>query len=297
MWFKNLRVYRLAEAFTKTTEELAEAMQANEFVPCGKMDAQRSGWVPPAGDAGTMLTHAANGCIMVAMKTEEKVLPSAAVNEELNKQVKRIGEQEARVVGRKERQQLKDEVIITLMPRAFTKSKLCRAYIDVARSLLVIDTAAAAQAENLIALLREALGSLKCMPLASRDQPEAVMTDWLRNSTAPDYIEVGEECDLHGGRDTSNVKCRNLDLNSDEVLSHIDNGMLVGKLCIVWRESVSLVIDDAVAFKRLKFGDTILEKAEGEDAIEQFDQEFAVMAVELGALINDLLEAFGGELE
>lgn len=297
MWFKNLRVYRLTETFTKTAEELAEAMQCNEFVPCGKMDAQRSGWVPPAGDAGTMLTHAANGCIMVAMKTEEKVLPSAAVNEELNKQVKRISEQESRAVGRKERQQLKDEVIITLMPRAFTKSSVCHGYIDVQRSLLIINATTHKIAEHLIALLRDSLGRLPCIPLIPRDNPLDVMTDWLKSGTEPEGYIIGDECELAGGQDQSKVTCRRLDLSSEEVLSHIENGMRVSKLALEWREGTSFVLDDQLTVKRMKFGDIVQARADGDTAIDSFDHEFAVMTVEIRALINDLLEAFGGELE
>ena len=76
--------------------------------------------------------------------------------------------------------------------------------------------------------------------------------------------------------------------------------MHVSKVALVWKEAISCVIDDQVAVKRLKFEDVISDKANErnpESKAEQFDADFAIMALELKNFIAALLTAFGGEAD
>lgn len=69
------------------------------------------------------------------------------------------------------------------------------------------------------------------------------------------------------------------------------------KLGLVWRGGVDFLVDDQLSLKRVKFSDELLEKADGADAesaAQRFDADFAVMTLEISALIRDLLNAFGG---
>ena len=59
---------------------------------------------------------------MICARKEERILPSAVINEQLAEKVEEIEQAEARPVGRKERQQLKEELTTTLLPLAFTRS-------------------------------------------------------------------------------------------------------------------------------------------------------------------------------
>ena len=83
------------------------------------------GWVSPInGQADNVsFVHASQGCLMVCAKRQEKVLPAAVINEFLNEKVEAIQDAEGRTVGRKERQSLKDDVMMELLPKAFTRSR------------------------------------------------------------------------------------------------------------------------------------------------------------------------------
>ena len=116
MWFKNIQVYRFTKPFPFTDEELAEKLAEQAFTPCGSQDMSRTGWVPPLGDPEGSFVHSANGYIMVTAKRQDKVLPAAVINEVLQEKVEEIQERDGRKVGRKERQELKDEVTFTLLP-------------------------------------------------------------------------------------------------------------------------------------------------------------------------------------
>ena len=61
MWFKNIRAYRLTKPFDLSPEQLGQKLSGHGFVPCGKVQAVSSGWVPPLGEESEELVHAAAG--------------------------------------------------------------------------------------------------------------------------------------------------------------------------------------------------------------------------------------------
>lgn len=300
MWFKNLRLYRFTETCTLTPETLQEALLKNPFHPCGKMDTKRSGWSPPLGHQGTEYVQAAHGYMMICSKRQEKLLPAAVVNEHLEEKVQEIQAEEGRPVGRKERQTLKDEIIFSLLPQAFSKSARDFAYIAPREGLIVVNAASAKRAEDLLSQLRESLGSLKVIPLSPTQAPTQLMTEWVRTGTPPEDFELGEDCELQAGKDSRIIRCRHQDLTAPEISSHLDSGMYVSRLALTWKDSIHFVLNDQFALTQLKFEDSLKEQAldrDPESAAEQFDAEFAFMALELSALIQALLKASGGPAE
>jgi recombination associated protein RdgC len=298
MWFKNLRLYRFTQPFSLTHDQLADALAGHSFKPCGSLDPMRYGWVPPLGREGVEYVHSANGYMMICAKRQEKILPAAVVNEQLDERVAEISAAEARHVSRKERQELKDEVIFSLMPKAFTKSSLDFAYIAPREGLIVINAASAKRAEELLSALREALGSLGLIPVTPNHAPTQMMTHWLRSGELPAEFSLGEECELQGGKDGRVIRCKNQDLTADEIMGHLNSGMFVSRLALTWKEAIHCLVDDQLAVKRLKFEDSVQERASDrnpESKAEEFDADFAIMTLELSAFIEALLAAFGGE--
>lgn len=299
MWFKNLQVYRFTKPFDVTAEQIHEQLAEQGFQGCGSQDRSKIGWVPPLGDQSGEYVHVANGYILVCCKKQDKVLPSAAVNEALEEKVSEIQLQEARKVGRKERQQLKDDIIMTMLPRAFTRSSKHYAYFAPNEGLLIVNTASANRADELVSCLREALGSLPVIPAISRNIPQQVMSSWLQQgSIGPDF-QLGHECELRDPSEEGGViRCQHQDLGGKHILNHIEDGMYVSKLGLCSSAGIECVIDEKLAIKRLVYGDMIQEKVQqenAEDAAEQFDIDFSIMTLELSAFIKQLFSAFGGE--
>ena len=298
MWFKNLRLYRLTEAWALSAEDLAEKLEDFKFNPCGSLDPMRYGFVPPLGNHGTDFVHATNGFIMICAKKQEKLLPGGVIKEQLEEKVLAISEAESRPVGRKERDTMKDEIIFSLLPKAFTRSSLDYAYIAPQEGWIVVNASSSKRAEDLLSKLREALGSLRCLPVTPKNIPTQVMTHWLRESQAPHQFELGEDCELQATKDGRVVRTKKLDLTSSEVRNHLESGMHVSKISLCWKESISFTVDDQLSIKRVKFEDVIADKANErnpESKAEQFDADFAVMTLELKNFISALLAAFGGE--
>ena len=298
MWFKNCQIYRLTESSNLDLEKLPSALAEQEFVPCNSQDLSRSGWAYPLGRHGNEFIHQSNGYTMMCLKRQEKILPAAVINEQLEAQVIEIEANEDRRLPRKERMTLKDEIIFTLLPKAFTRSSLSFGYISERDQYLIIDSSSAKKAESYIDELREALGSFSVIPFQSRSQPIDVMTNWLKSNQFPQGFTPGEECELRDNSDIKSViRFKNQDLQSSELVNLLNNGMHVSKLALNWQDRVECVIDENLAIKRLKFGEIVQEKAdeaEADDVATKFDVDFSIMTLELTEFIKALMAGFGG---
>ena len=298
MWFKNLQLYRFTKPFELDAETLGRQLEEHSFVPCGSQDTTRSGWVPPLGRHGSEFVHATSGYLMICCKRQDKLLPAAVVNEALEEKVLQIEEREARKLPAKQRRSLKDEVIFSLLPKAFARSSLHYAYISPRDNLLVIDAASAKRAEELIDDLRMALGSLSVIPLASKNQPIEIMTQWVNSAQPASGFELGEECELRDNADISClIRCKNQNLAAAEIVSHLKTGMHVSKLALNWQQRIEFMLDEKLAIKRLRFSDLVQEQAdetEADDVATRFDVDFSIMALELSGFFEALVGAFGG---
>lgn len=296
MFFKNLRIYNIE--FDLDAEALDAALDAQKFVPCGNLDASRYGFVPPLGDNGVSLVHVTNGCIMICAKHQEKILPGAVINAAVNEKVKEINGR-GFAVSRKERQDLKDEIMFSLLPRAFVKDRLDFAYIDTRENRLIINAASAKRAERLIHVLRLAIGSLPCTPFECDRGAESLLTEWVRQGHADIPFTLGEECELKAPKDGRTIKAKKEDLSSDEIRAHLAAGLNVQKSALLWGEYLTFVLDAGLGINRLKFQDVLLERAadrKPESAAEEFDATFFIVTETLRSFVKDLASALGEEV-
>ena len=163
-------------------------------------------------------------------------------------------------------------------------------------NFLIIDTSSNTKAEEFLEHLRATLGSLPVVPLKCHGDAANIMTNWLQNGT-PDNFDLDGDCELQNPRESKNiVRCRNQELESAEIQSHLKAGKRAIQLAVNWRDSIRFVLSDDFSIKRLRFEEIVQEQAEGEanDKATQFDQDFAVMSLQLNQLIKELLEEFGG---
>jgi len=299
MWFRNALIYRLVRPLTLDDDRLQEQLATHLFRGCGSQDSSALGWVPPLPE-GELLYHRAGQQVLFCQRRQQKVLPAGAVNEKLEEKVRDIEQSEGRSVYRKERQQLKEELMQTLLPRALTRSRRCYAWLDEGRQLLVIDSSNRTHAEELMNSLRECLGSLPVIPLTPRQNPETAMTDWVTGaSSLPANLALGRSCDLRDPLTQSNViRARDQDLNAEELHQHLDHGKQVFRLALCWNEAIEFTLHDDGSLRGLKFSDALREDAEdAEDARARFDQSFAVMTLELGHCVEEVVAALGGPAE
>jgi recombination associated protein RdgC len=279
MWFKNIRAYRLTSSFDLSPEQLGEKLAQRAFRPCAKSQALALGWVPPLGDESEELAHAAGGRLLLKLKREEKLLPSTVVREQLEEKVALIEADQGRKVYRKERLSLKDEIV----------------------RWIFVDAASAGRAEEFLNLLRECIGSFPVLLPQVNNAPGATMTAWLAHRKLPDDFVLGEECELREpGEDGGVVRCRGVDLLSEEVETHLNAGKQVARLALAWEDRLALVLAEDLCLRRLRFSDELMKENEDipeADNAARLDADFALMSDAITSLQERILALFGGEAE
>ncbi|MGB2108969.1 MAG: recombination-associated protein RdgC, partial [Marinobacter vinifirmus] len=279
MWFRNARIFRFTKPFDISAEALEEKLQADAFKPCGPQETTRQGWVPPLGKHGDQLVHSANGYHLIALRKEEKILPGPVVKEAVEERAEAIEVEQGRKVRKKEKEEIKEQVMLEMLPQAFSRNRRCFAYLAPQDGVLVVDAGSAKQAEDLASTLRKSLGSLPVRPPAVEQAPAFTFTGWLNESIDhPATIVLGSECELKDpSEDGGVVRCKGLDLKADEIRNHLETGMQVTKLALTWDDNVSFVLDEELGIRRLKFGETLqdqLDDVDADDALAKFDAAF-----------------------
>ena len=289
MWFKNIRVYQVAEPLQLEPTALETALSAFKFSPCTGQEAVRSGFTTPLHPLVGQYHYQLDQLWFFAIKRQEKVLPAAVIQEELQPKIDALEQERGKPLGRKEKQALKEELVQTLLPRAFSRSSVTQAFYDAKRQRLIVNTSSASKAEDLLALLRKALGSLPALPWIDANQLTQAMQHWLTNQGLPAGYQLGQEAELKApDEEGAKVKFSNHLLTAAEVQSHLED-KLVTKLELTLPEQVSFQVCDDGSLKKLKFHELIADKNDElgwDDLILRLDADFLVMANELNAVLQ-----------
>ncbi len=299
MWFKNIHFYRFEASFKMTGQQLHEALESRKARSCGQMELSCEGWSRPLGLDGQMLVHETDGKLMICLRREDKVLPASLVRELVEEKAFEIEQEAGRPVGRKERTDIKDQLMNELLPRALVKASHTYAYIDVNKSdakndWLIVNAASAKKAEELIMLLRKTLGTLNVVLPQTNISPESAMTQWLLNEeNLPEGFDIEDECELRAaGESTSVIRCKHVDVASSEIRAHLSTGKRVHRMAMNWQEKLSFVLHDDLSIRRIRYDDELLEQADaGGDQLAQFDADFSMMSAELAGFIPAVLGA------
>lgn len=301
LWFKNMMVYRLNRDIPLSADDMEKQLEAYTFSPCGSQDMSKTGWVSPMGNRSDALTHMNNGQIVICARKEEKILPSPVVKQALEAKISKLEAEQSRKLKKTEKDSLKDEVLHSLLPRAFSRFSQTFLWIDTVNNLIMVDCASAKKAEDTLALLRKSLGSLPVVPLTLEKPIELTLTEWVRSGDLPAGFALMDEAELKALlEDGGVIRCKKQDLVCDEIANHIEAGKMVTKLALDWQERIQFVLADDGSVKRLKFSDTLREQNDDidrEDFAQRFDADFILMTSELAALTSNLVEALGGEAQ
>ncbi|MGD8415606.1 MAG: recombination-associated protein RdgC, partial [Pseudomonadales bacterium] len=174
--FRNLRLYRVSGEWPRSEEELTAQLQNVPFKPCGSFTERSAGWEAPVADVPDLLARRVAGADLFRLRTQTRLLPAAAVNEALEGRVAEFSRRTERAPGRKEKRDLKDEVVAELMPRALLKSDRTWGAFLLAEKVLMVDTASETQAERFLDVLRSAFGSLPLAPIEFREPVSKLLT-------------------------------------------------------------------------------------------------------------------------
>lgn len=295
MWFRNLQLYRLPKNWSGDPSQLEEQLSTLTLQPCSASDLQSVGWVSPC--ASGALVHAVNRQWLLALGAEQKLLPASVVKQFANDRAKAIEESEGRRIGRKEMRDLRESMTAELLPRAFVRRRTTFGWIDPVNGWLVIDAASPAKAEEFLEHLRKSVAGFPAKLVQVTQSPSAAMTGWMADGEAPGAFTLDQDLELRSA-EKATVRYVKHTLEGEEIRQHIADGKVVTRLALTWGDRISFLLNENLQIKRLSFLDILKEQADGqaENEDERFDIDFTLMTGEVARLLDDLLDALGGEM-
>lgn len=306
LMFKNAIIYRIEAGWlAPSAQDLEDALGKNRFAECGPTQVDSMGWVEPRGQAHGPLLEVIGGQLVLKMRTQSRVLPGSVVKEEVDKRSKAIEEQLGHKPGKSQKNEIKEQVILEFLPRAFAKNSTTLVWLDPHGRFLVVGAGGTKKAEVVVTALVDALSSVGVLgqnivltQLLTQIAPGKAMSGWLHTQEAPRCFSVDRECELKGtDGEGATVRYTKHTLDIDEVVKHIEGGKEATKLAMTWEGRVSLVLAADLSLKKIELLDVAVKDGKGanDKGGDDFDADVAITTGELSKLIPDLIEALGGE--
>ncbi len=294
MWFKQVKLFQLADSARFPIAGLIEKLEPLSFKPCRPSMALSMGWVSPIDEEGAPLAQSINDCIMICLQIEEKILPAIVIRQELEKKIKQIETVENRKVYQKEKLSLKDEIIVTLLPRAFSKLTRVYAYIDIKNHWLVLGTINEKKVEQFISMFKKSISEepkeLDIKKLSS------TLTYWLKDKNYPSAFSIEKACVLQDPHQENRIiRCQHQDLFANSIQALIKDGCEIKQLALNWQDRINFVLVDNFSLQGIRFQDIItaqVKEMEAETKLQQFGADFLIMTQTLSILLKELLTLF-----
>jgi recombination associated protein RdgC len=297
--FKNVTAYRIGAHWNASLAEIESALASNRFIECSPGQDKSVGWIEPRGIAHGPLLENIGGQWIVKLMIETKSVPSSVVKRKADLEVQEIESKTGRKPGKKEKREMCEDILHSLMPQAFAKQGAVTVWINPKDRLLAIDAASTGKADEVITQLVRALPSLDLNLLQTATSPQTAMAAWLlavNSDEIPASLNVEKECVLKSGaEDQPMVRYTRHILSTEEVRKHVREGKLPTQLALSWEGKASFVLTDNLQFKKLSFLDGTEPDSINTQGEDKFDANVVLSTGMLGPLIKDILEALGGE--
>lgn len=291
--FRNLRYYSLQGTWPSTEDELSTALARAGFRPCGPLTERSSGFVPVAPEAGESLARRVSGADLMRLRSQSRVLPHAAINEELEVRIEEYRERMGELPSAREKRRLKAEVRDKLLPKSMLKSDRIWGYFDRKENVLGIDAAQASFAERFVRRLQAACDAVNFKPLQF-EQPVNDFLDRVLLGSAPAEFAVGRECRMRDAADAASVvRWTNFDLGERSIRDHVANGMRLTHLGIVYDNVMSCVLNENGVITKVKFLGMDDDAEDHDDPLARLDAEFALTTGTLRRMLGELRKLIG----
>ena len=294
LMFRNVRFYNLNDDWPESEELLSQTLESAAFSPCGPLTERSNGWVPVDKDSSDLLARRVNGADLMRLRSQSRILPHSAINEELEIRVEAYRHRMQEAPSPREKRRIKAEARDELLPKAMLKSDRIWGYVDLKEKVIAIDTAQDSVAERFLRRLRAPFGELDVRPL-QYERPVNELLTKIFLGDAPKQFALGRECRMQDAADAASiVRWTQFDLSDKTIRNHVANGMRLTHLAIEYDNVLSCVLDENGVLTKLKFLGMDAETDDEHDPLARMDAEFVLISGTLRLLLNDLKKLLGG---
>jgi recombination associated protein RdgC len=291
MWFKNAFVFRLTRADFFSQLQLALLLNQTKFRECGATESETFGW-DSALPGTTNLVHSVdnNNYQLIRACKSTKTLPTDFLNREIAKQTKVIECDQSRKVTKKEKEQIKEDLLFEHLPNAFPNYKHTDVYFDNINQLLIVNTATRGAAEDVLALLRKCIGTLPVTAYFTVPLQDC-LNHWVdgQRDIEPGFVLGGNVQFSSSGDAPAQAKFTNEEDIKAKAISNfiINEDRDVNYLSLEFDEAFYFTLDARGFLKGIKPFDVLAEQNEdidSDDDLARIDADFFLFAREMGRL-------------
>lgn len=293
IWFKNAIIYQLKDLSWADSKNLTAFLSSAEFKPCAPSEKEKSGFIAPFSEDSQFFFES-NHQLLMRFKKEIKLLPPAVLKLQLDEKIKAVEAESGKKVTKAEKTEIKEQLLLTLLPRAFSRFSYSWIWIDKSSNRLIIDTPSFNHAELILTTLRKSIGSLPIVPFSCESSIEQKMTNWILNPQTLTYFKLGEEAKLRDSLENIGIiQVKKQLLSSEEIHSFLNQGKLTQQLQLVDEERASFVLHNDLTLKKIQFVPELIESHHEfltSEKTEKQKADFGLMALVLGKIIEQVSE-------
>jgi recombination associated protein RdgC len=292
--FRNVHFYRLDGDWPESEDAVSRRLRGSAFKPCGPLTERSSGWIPIDADTSDTLARRVNGADMIKLRSQSRVLPASAINEELEIRIEEYRARMSEKPSAREKRRLKAETRDELLPKAMLKSDRILGYIDVKDKVLGIDAGQNAMTERFLLHLRAPFDQVAINPLQF-NRPVGELLNKIFFGSAPSQFSLGSECRMQDAANVrSIVRWNDFDLSDKRIKDHVANGMRLTHLAIVYDNLLSCVLDEEGVIRKMRFLGADDEGDDDGDPLTRMDAGFVLMTGTLRHMLADMKKLLGG---
>lgn len=297
--FKNLFIFRINPKWVPDLAACEAALAGHKFIECPASQENSSGWVEPRGVANGPLIESIDGQWILKFQVETKILPGSVVKERANKKLQEIEAQYGRKPGKRESREIREDMRLSLLPMAFTKTSAALIWIDRENHLLIIEAGSASRADTIVTMLVQVLSGLEIVSLNPRQSITSTLAAWLiKPEDMPSNFVADRDCVLKAADESrASVRYDRHRLDIDEVGEHIKGGKMPSQLALTWNSRISFVLLGTGAIKKLCFLEGVFEASLKDSRVDEFDADVAISTGELAKMLPELFQAIGVDSE
>lgn len=298
MWLKAIQAYRLKLSEKRTLEDWQMGLERQLSKPCPANSPMVFGWEAIDNKPQSPLISSSSGFHAVNFSFARRLMPQDVVKTALAERVHEIEKTQGYPVSKKEQRRMLDELSFEMLPKAFIQKKTVPIIWHESSNTVIIGSNQTAIIECFLTCWSNSLPGWQLKPIHSNQSVEQTLTAWMKHENPmPSQIQWGSSAQLTSPQNRYiSIRFSGQELDNSSIHRHLEEeGFMVKSAVLKWQDKLQFTVNQDFSLSQIKTLD--IEKINEPDTPwqEQILLDLALMGPMYVALIDELLDCFGGE--